>query len=294
MIDETVSARVNLFGLLKALELLPEVDPVSQDLIQDRRLLIEFRVPRVGRARLRIAEGSVQLRAAGVYAQAPEALPPPAVSAAQKAFAPARAKGVPAVTEVPAVTDVSKCAPDVVLAFTSPGHFNGMVTGTKQPIPLKGLRHLGFLKGPFGQFTGRLEYYLRPSGDHSTNPEFTDASTRLTAYVAFHALSQIANYDGVAHKNARNIPDGVIQVKVLNDIGLFVRARGGTLATGVGDHTRPRCVLWFKDLKSMGEVLAGKLNTYDGIALGRMGMRGFIPMIDYLNPVLGRIPAYLQ
>jgi len=255
MIDERVLARVNLYGLFKALELLPELDTVSADLLEAHRLTIEFRARGVGRARLHLNNGKVALET-----QQPFRSPPP----------------------------------DVVLAFTSPGHFNGLINGTRQPIPLKGLRYLRFLQHTFARFTGRLEHFLRPEETVLRDGEFLAANTRMSAYVAFHALSEIGNHDSFARQSARHIPEGVIQIHVVGDMGLYVESRDGVLSTGVGVHERPRCVLWFQDLLALGETLSGSLNTYDGMALGRLGMQGFVPMIDYLNPVLNRVPAYLQ
>lgn len=260
MKDEGVLARVHLYGLFKALELLPTLDPVAAQAIDGRKLSIEFRIRTVGRARLHMDNGKAIL-------EVPED----------------RLTG----------KDFSGKRPEVVLWFASSAHFNGMIEGKKQPLPLRGLRHLKFLSGPFGEFTGRLEHFLRPTEEQLQDQNFFIANTRLTAWVAFHALSEIGNADELANKSARYIPDGVIQLKVLNDLGLYVKADGGRLSTGVGDHRQPRCVLWFKDLKALNELLTGKLNTYTGIGLARMGMKGFIPMIDFLNPVLGRIPAYL-
>lgn len=261
MNDEGVLARVHLYGLFKALELLPTLDQVAAQAIEGQNLSIEFRIRGVGRARLHLKNGKVDL-------EVPED----------------RLTG----------RDFSSKKPGVILWFASSAHFNGMIEGKKQPVPLMGFRHLKFLSGPFGEFTGRLEHFLRPTEKQLQDPDFFIANTRLTAWVAFHALSEIGNADELAKKSARYIPDGVIQLKVLDDLGLYVKADGGHLSTGVGDYRKPRCVLWFKDLKALNELLTGKLNTYTGIGLARMGMKGFVPMIDFLNPVLGRIPAYLQ
>lgn len=261
MKDEGVLARVNLYGLFKALELLPTLDSVAAKTIEGRKLSIEFRIRNVGRARLHLDNGTVRLEI-------------PKNRLTGRGF--------------------SGKNPEAILWFTSSAHFNGMVEGKKQPIPLKGLGHLKFLSGAFGEFTGRLEHFLRPTEEQLQDPDFFAANTRLTAWVAFHALSEIGNTDELANKSARYIPDGVIQLKVLDDLGLYVKATGGRLSTGVGDHQTPRCVLWFRDLKTLNDLLTGRLNTYTGIGLARMGMKGFIPMIDFFNPILGRIPAYLK
>lgn len=260
MIDQAVKARVNLYGLFKALELLPEVDEKAAGAIAGRKLSIEFRVRKIGWARLHLNDGHVRL---------------------QSPHGRSLDSGRP------------ERGADIVLWFSGADHFNGMIDGKKQPIPIKGFGHLKFLTGAFQEFMGRLEYYLRPTDELLADPEYFAANTRMTAYVAFHALSEIANFDAEGHQTAKYIPDGVLQLEVKDDIGLYMTCTGGHLKTDVGHFENPRCVLWFNDIRALNDLLTGRVHTFDAVALGNMGMRGFVPMIDYLNPVLGRIPAYL-
>jgi len=259
MIDQAVKARVHLYGLFKVLELLPEYDTEAAALISDTRVTVEFRVSGVGRARLCIDHGRVTHQ-----------VPDPATGSFQGGSA------------------------QVVLWFPNAAHLNGMIAGTKQPIPIRGFTRLGFLSGPFTKFMGSLEKWLMPTDEALRDPAFFAANTRMTAYLAFHALSEIANYDQLAKVSARAIPDGVIQLEVINDIGLYLTCAGGHLTTSVGRHQSPRCVLWFADLQALNDLLTGRVHTYDLVALGSMGMRGFVPMIDHLNPILGLIAGYLK
>ena len=261
MIDQSVKARVNLYGLFKALELLAQVDKEAAAAIAGRRLAIEFRVRGVGRARLHLNDGQVRLQ-------------PPCGRESDGG----RMDG----------------GADIILWFKGPEHFNAMIDGRGQPIPLKGFGHLKFLTGPFQVFMGRLAHYLLPTPELLQDPEFFAANTRMTAYVAFHALSEIANYDEEGMHSAHYIPDGILQVEVVDDIALYMVCQGGRLATYPGRHESPRCVLWFADIAALNDLLTGRVHTFDAVALGRMGMNGFVPMIDYLNPVLGRLPAYLK
>ena len=267
MIDQHVLARVHLYGLLRALELLPRVDAASAELIRGRDLTIEFRVPGIGRARLHLRDGCVWFETVGTENQW-----------------------------------AIRSRPDVVLGFTSATHLNKTIERNRLPILLRGFRHFAFLHGPFQAYTARLEHFLRPDAKRLTESDYAAAVTRLTSYVAFHALSEVGNHDRFASLSARYIPDGVIQIMEITAEGVGrsaeellrkVSAKDGTLATGVGEHEDPRCVLWFHDLQTLYELLGGSLNPYDGIALGRLRMKGFIPMMDFLTPVLGRIPVYL-
>lgn len=258
MVDERVQARVHLFGVLKALELLPEHDSVSRSIAEAAPLCVEFRVPSIGRARLHIGEGQVRLeRLSGSEARA----------------------GV--------------AEPHVVLACVSPKHFNAVIRGEKQPVPLKGFHRLKAVRATFGALTDRLTCYLRPSDDGKLSPSWQAASTRLTAFVALHALSEIGNHDRMCVALARRVPAGTLQFKVCSDIGVYVEVKDGSLRTVLGEHDDPRCVLWFGDLQTLDDLLKGALNTYRAIGRGEMGMKGFVPMVETMNPLLGRVAAYL-
>lgn len=259
MVDESVLARVHLFGVLKALELLPEHDHIAREIAESTDLTIEFRVPAVGRARLQIGDGHIRLERESDRGET------------------ARLAG-----------------PDVVLACVSPKHFNAVIAGTRKPLPLKGFRLLRTVRKEFGELTDRLNHYLRSpnNGDHDSFDQAT--RTRLTAYVALHALSEIGNHDRVGQDLARRIPDGTIQFTVCSDIGLYVEVQDSRLRTVVGEHENPRCVLWFAELETLDSLLHGVLDTYRAIGSGTMGMRGFVPMVEQINPLFGRIPEYLR
>ncbi len=258
MVDERVRARVNLFGVLKALELLPEYDAVSREITDSVDLCVEFRVPTVDRGRLHIHNSRIRLEG------------------------PAGLGG-----------SFTLPKPHVVLACVSPRHFNAVIDGEKQPIPLKGIRRLGRLRNTFNPLTERLTYYLRPPNDAIAHSSYHAASTRLTACVALHALSEIANHDRASVELARRVPDGTIQFKVHSDIGLYVEVKDGRLRTVFGEHEDPRCILWFSDLETLDGLLRGTLQIYQAIGSGRMGMKGFVPMVESMNPLLDRIPLNL-
>lgn len=260
MIDQNVLARVHLYGLFKALELLPRIDEEAARLIRGRRLTIEFRARGIGRAYLSLRDGHASFRARP-YAR-------------EESFREEHA--------------------DAVLVFRSAKHLNETIAGNQLPVIRRGFRYLRFLRRNLRAYAARLEHYLRPDAKRLVEPDYAAAVTRLASYVFFHALSEVGNHDRFASLSARYIPDGVIQIKVLEDVSIYVHARHGTLATGVGDHANPRCVLWFHDLQTLYELLGGTLNTYDGMMLGRLVMKGFLPMIEFLTPVLGRVPAYLR
>ena len=270
MIDQNVLARVHLYGLFKALELLPRIDEEAANLVRGRRLMIEFRTRGIGRAYLSLRDGRASFQARSYARQGDSG----EGGFREEGFREERA--------------------DVVLVFRSARHLNETIAGNQLPVVRRGFRYLRFLRRNLRAYAARLEYYLRPDAKRLVEPDYAAAVTRLASYVFFHALSEVGNHDRFASLSARYIPDGVIQIKVFEDVSIYVHARHGTLATGVGDHANPRCMLWFHDLQTLYELLGGTLNTYDGMMLGRLVMKGFLPMIEFLTPVLGRVPAYLR
>ena len=55
--DNVTKARINLFAILRNIEDLCEMDPVSKDLIKGGKLGVEVNVPEVGSAVLTFADG---------------------------------------------------------------------------------------------------------------------------------------------------------------------------------------------------------------------------------------------
>lgn len=188
---------------------------------------------------------------------------------------------------------VGKHPADIVLFFKSADHFNKMMDGKANPIPLKGLTKIGFLTGPFMLLADRLAVYLRAADEDLKNSDFFKSATEMTAYAAMFSLPEIANHDPEGKKNACHIPDGTIQIAITGGIGIRIAAEKGILTAKKGYDTDPRCVMEFSSLQSAHGILSGKLDTYTAIALGDLEMRGYVPMIEYLNPILDQVAEYL-
>ena len=96
--------------------------------------------------------------------------------------------------------------------------------------------------------------------------------------------------------SASGIPDGILQVQVEEEGGpaLAIEAVGGRLTTIAGIQPEYRCLMWFKDLKSLSQILSGEMDAYTVFAQNRAGIRGYVPMADKLNPILRLLPGYLE
>lgn len=248
-----VKARVNLFGLLRALEELVALDVESASLLEDKDETLEFVISGGIRGYLVFRKGTC-------------------------AFGEGRAD-----------------RPSIRLWFFSAEHFNRMVEGTATPVPLKGLLKIGFLTKTFTALAARLESFLKPEEGALDDPEFFRINTRLTAFVAFHALSEIGNWDETGRHCAEAVPDGAFQFRVEDGEGphLYVESQGGRLITRRGTAPEQRCVFWFRDLRAVNDILNGTVGTYAAFGQGRAGVRGFVPMAENLSPLLGLIPGYL-
>ena len=251
---EEVMAAINLFAVLRSIQELVALDAESQALVEGTDITVEFVVRGSFRGALRFSGGACE-------------------------FVEGRTDKV-----------------DIRLFFLSPLHLNRMVEGKAKPIPLKGLMKIGFLTGPFTSLTDRLSHFLQPEEGASSEPGFDTINTRLTAFVAFHAVSEVANRDDLGRASAAQVPDGVMQVKVEEDGGLAmaITAAGGRLSTRTGIDPDHRCLMWFRDNEALAQLLNGDLEAFSIFAQGRAGIRGFVPMADKINPILGLLPAYLE
>lgn len=184
---------------------------------------------------------------------------------------------------------------DIKLYFKSPDHFNKMIQGTANPIPLKGLSKINFLKNEFVSLTTKLEYYLKPSDELLKNPGYSKINTILTAYTAFFALSEIGNNDKIGKLNASRIPDGTIGISVLNGgPAISLIASCGKLTTKKGLDTNCRAYMIFDCLDTANGILNGSIDSYTCIGDGRLIIKGYIPMVDNMNKLLAQVPAYLK
>lgn len=183
---------------------------------------------------------------------------------------------------------------DIRLYFKSPEHFNQMIEGKANPIPLKGLSKISFLKNEFTKLADRLTYYLKPTDLLLKDTNYAKINTILTAYTAFFALAEIGNNDRIGKINAGRIPDGVILVSVQNGgPSISITVKGGKLQVKKGAEPNPRALMTFDSLDTANGVLNGKIDSYTCIGDGRLEIKGYIPMVDNMNKLLAQVPAYL-
>jgi len=183
--------------------------------------------------------------------------------------------------------------PLVVLAFTSVSHFNRVIDGTAQPIPLGSPARLKFLTGVFSPLTDLLGRYLQPTDADLADAEFQEISTRLSLHVAAAAIAQVANEDRSGRFSAHHIPDGDVALEVTGAVAYHLRIRDHRATFVPEPSASPRGVLTFADLDTAGGILSGSISAIACISDGRLAMRGFISMVDNVNRILDRVGHYL-
>ncbi|PIE98526.1 MAG: hypothetical protein CR988_02765 [Treponema sp.] len=184
---------------------------------------------------------------------------------------------------------------NVHLRFTGVEHFNKMVNGEAMPIPTKGFFKLSFLQGAFTELTNLLESYLKPDAERlKTDKSFAEINTKLTAYVAFSALSEIANHDKVGKMVADHTPHGRLVIKVANEPFIAVNVDNGEFSTDMQNCENPTAIMAFDDMDTAGGILRGEIDSFGAIGRGKLGVFGNINMIDHINKLLGLVARYLD
>jgi hypothetical protein len=182
----------------------------------------------------------------------------------------------------------------IKLWFPKPESLNAMFAGTGNPIPLKGITQIAYLKGPFTTLTDRLVHYLRTSPEKLKDKAYRDANAALSLKSAVYAMGEIGNSDRDGRLNAGRMPDGEILLAAKGGPELTVAAKGGRLECRTGAPAKARARMVFADLEAAGALLRGELDSYAAIGAEKLVLGGFVPLLDNLNKILGLVPRYLR
>ncbi len=185
--------------------------------------------------------------------------------------------------------------PGIRLFFLSPKHLNDMFEGHGTPIPLKGFTKLGFLQKKFTKLTERLEYYLKPEQNRLSDPDYLKTNTTLTLYTAVHAVTELALLEPTSREIAAATPNGTLQIGVLHG-GPYAHLvfDQGAVTARKGQAERPSATMSFRTMQVANDLLGGRLDAFQAVALGDVQLRGLLPMIDNAGLILDRVGMYLS
>ena len=181
----------------------------------------------------------------------------------------------------------------ILLPFSSPERFNGMIDGTVTPIPVKGLTRVGFLTGPFTKLTDLLTRYLRPQPGDLDNERFFEISTRLMFRLIVSAVAQIGNEDPVGRASASYIVDGRIKLSINGGPSAYLEAKDHRLTPVFQDTDAYFSHMEFCDMHLARDLFDGKVNAVTCVGSGQVRLSGMISQLDNINRILDRVSLYL-
>lgn len=250
MKDQNALAYVNMFAVLKDLEILCALDDEAKKLASPAKpVSISFNVAGGPRATLSFAGGQCAMRE-GLGGQ-------------------------------------------IKLRLPSPEAFNLMVDGKKNPTPYGGFTRLKFLTSDFTKLTDLMQKYLRADTEALKDRAFFEKSTTMMFYLVANALSAIGSHDAAGKLSAARIPDGSVSMEIDGGPCAEIAVRGGKMTTYNRKAENPRAYMIFADFDTARGLFDGTTEALSALASGKIVMKGYIPMIENLNKVLGRVGAYL-
>lgn len=182
---------------------------------------------------------------------------------------------------------------DVLLPFSSPEKFNGLIDGTVTPVPKKGFTKIRFLLKNFTALTDLLTRYLRAGEADLQDETFFTRSTTLMLYVIAGAISQIGNHDKIGCFSASNIPDGIIRLAIQGGAAATIQVKSHVLATDPVPAADFTACMEFANIHLARDLFDGKVNAVACIGTGEIRMSGMISMLDNVNRILDRVALYL-
>ena len=147
----------------------------------------------------------------------------------------------------------------------------------KSPRPgLLGLFHLKKLLA-LDTVLGRLEYYLRPSEELLQNPETFAFCVRLNLYALAFGVKIVGEHDPEMKPVVDHLPDGVLEVRVVDGPAAHVEVRQGSFFAARGPAEKANAILEFADLDTAWGLLQGKLDIYAAVGGERIKIGAMCP-----------------
>lgn len=254
--DNVTKAKINLFAVLRNLEDLCEMDPVSKDIIKDIKPLgVEFNVPEVGSAVLTFKDGKCSFSrgkgksALKLYFTSPE--------------------------HFNKLIDGEKTIPIFYNVF-------------KVGFLLKTFTQLADRLSYFLQPNPEDKAILLK------DPQYFETNTILTAYTAFFAISEIANSDFIGKACAKRTQDGVILCCIGADgPAMALTVKNHKFSTAKGRVDMPKATMQFSNLEFTHKLLNGEASSFGGMGSGDFALCGAVDMLEQLAKLLNVVSEYL-
>ena len=187
----------------------------------------------------------------------------------------------------------------LVLTFLSARQLNRTFLNQSAlpPLPTGGFWRVLNVR-PFVALTKLLDRYLQPTPEALTDESFRRLHLRLLFRVLVEAVPTVAEDDPVARHTLTHTPDGLVELRVPS-LGLagWMRWAGGRMTSALGPApagSAPDAVITFTDLPTADDALLGRLDPNAAVGLGRVDVRGLVPLADGMSVVMDRVEGYIK
>ena len=187
----------------------------------------------------------------------------------------------------------------LVLQFFSADQLNRTFLNQKTlpPIPTGGFWRVGKV-GTFTKLAKELDAVLQPAPGALDDPAFLERHLRLLFKVLIGAIPVVAKGDPVSRHTLAHTPDGTAQIclPALERTG-WARWSKGCMTAGVGElpgGARADVVITFTDRATADAALLGRLDPNAAVGLGKVDVRGLVPLADGLSLVMDRVEVFLK
>jgi uncharacterized protein (DUF1330 family) len=191
--------------------------------------------------------------------------------------------------------DNSTSGSGVIFRFPDAQQLNKLLSGKKSKmIPVIRSLSAGRIISDFKAVTGRIPLYMSPEADFLS--ENFRIITRLLMNAALRGIKEVAENDSYTKARVAAIPDGIISVRVENESDLEIRLekKGGSFNLIQGNNGRTaNAVLTFNNVNTAYQLFTGKINAVAALGTSDVKIRGRIPMIQGLFPILDRLSYYM-
>ncbi len=164
------------------------------------------------------------------------------------------------------------------------------------PLPTAGFWNVSQV-GPFTKLAKQLDAALQPAPGALENDAFREMHLRLLFRVLLGAIPVLAHGDPVTRHTLSHTPDGTAEIRA-PDLGMTGWARWtcGRMTGGPGSAPggSPDVVITFTDRATTAAALLGGLDPNAAVGLGKVDVRGLVPLADGLSVAMDRVEHYLK
>ena len=168
--------------------------------------------------------------------------------------------------------------------------------GAFPPVPTGGAWRILNVK-TFIALTKHLDRVLQATPAALADEPFRLLHLRLLFRVLVGAAPIVAEADAVSRHSLSHTPPGTLELRApLLNLTAHLRWSGGRLTSGLGPAPAPGpdAILTFVDLPTADDALLGRLDPNAAVGLGRVEVRGLVPLADGLGVVMDRVEGYIK